>query len=83
MKQTETKTDTEKNEAIVWVCSAGKKFCGRAEACSLFFSLIMLRCGGGSSGFGCEIPLHMGIRDVCVSRVVDYSSLVRHSWLVS
>ena len=39
--------------------------------------LIMLRCGG-SSGLGCEIPLVYGDRDVCVSRVVDYSSLVMH-----
>jgi len=33
---------------------------------------------GGSSGLVCEIPFAYGDRDVCVSRVVDYSSLVMH-----
>jgi len=31
----------------VGVCSAGMEFCSRAEACSLSFSLIMLRWGEG------------------------------------
>ena len=57
------------------VCSAGMKFCSRAEVCSSSFSSIMLRCGG------LEWPwmrdsIAYGDRDVCVSMVVDYSSLV-------
>jgi len=65
----------QKTKAIVGVCSAGMRFCSRAEACSPSFSSIMLRCGE------LEWPwvrdsLAYGDRDVCVSRVVDYSSLV-------
>ena len=42
------------------------KLCSRAQA-------------SGSSGLGCEIPLRMGTEMCrCVSRVVDYSSLVTH-----
>ena len=50
-KQESNKNNTkqkqiQKNVAIVGVCSAGMKFCSRAEACSSSFSSIMLRCGG-------------------------------------
>ena len=49
------------------------KFCNRAEASSPSFSLIMLRCGG------LECPWLRDVdRDMFVSRVVDYSSLVKH-----
>ena len=51
------------------------KFCSRTEACSLSFSPIMLRCGGLKWPWVRD-SLAYGDRDVCVSRVVDYSSLV-------
>ena len=51
------------------------KFCSHAEACSLSFSSIMLRCGGLEWPW-VQDSLAYGDRDVCVSRVVDYSSLV-------
>ena len=73
---TKTKTDTE-NKAIVGVCSAGVKFCSRAEVCSPSFSLIMLRCGGFEWPWVRD-SLAYGGRVVCLSRVVDYSSLVMH-----
>ena len=62
------------------VCSAGMKFCSHAEACSPSFSLIMLHCGGGLEWPWVRDSLAYRDRGVCVcvSRLVDYSSLVIH-----
>jgi len=57
------------------MCSAGMKFYSRAEACSSSISSIMLRCGGFEWPWVRDC-LAYGDRDVCVGRVVDYSSLV-------
>ena len=43
---TQNKNRYRKNEAIVGVRLEGMEFCSHVEACSPFFSLIMLCCGG-------------------------------------
>ena len=82
-KQESNKSNTkqkqiQKNKAIMAVCSAGMKFCSRVEACFLSLSLIMLRRVGGLEWPWVRDSLAYGDRDVCVRRVVDYSSLVMH-----
>jgi len=47
MKTTQNKNRYRKIKLLWGVCSAGVKFCIRAEACSSSISSIMLRCGGG------------------------------------
>jgi len=61
------------NKAIVGVCSAGMKFCSRAEVCLFSFSSIMLGCEGLKWPWVRD-SLAYGDRDECVSRVVDYSN---------
>jgi hypothetical protein len=75
MKQKDkTKTDTEKMELLCG-CRAGMKFCSRADSCSQFLCLIMLLCVG-LVWLWVRDSIAYGDRDVCVSRVVDYSGLV-------
>ena len=67
-----------KSKAIVEVCSADMRFRSSVKACSPS-SLIRLR-RGGSSGLGWLVHCLWRQRCVCVcvSRVVDCSSLVMH-----
>jgi len=56
----------QKNKAIVGVCSAGMKFCSRAEACSPFF-LFMLRCAALEWPWVRDFLAYVD-RDVCVCK---------------